>query len=115
MNARNLLLAVALTFGIIETADIPHTGVPAAVFAVLFFACAAWLWRRGSIVAIAILVLQFLVEVTQAHTWNVPLPLEIVAMTLGTIGLAAAVATLLARHRLRQRRTEATPTTEPHL
>jgi len=110
MNARNLLLAVALAFGITETVDIPHTGIPAAVFAVVFFACAVWLWRRGSVVAVAVLVLQFLVEVTQAHTWKVALPLQIFAMTLGTVGLAAAAATLVARRR--HRRTAAIPSTQ---
>ena len=90
MNARNLLLAVALCFGVTETIDIPHTGIPAAAFAVVFFACALWFWRRHSLLAAGVLSAQFLVEVTQAHTWGVALPEEIFAMALGTIGLVAA-------------------------
>jgi hypothetical protein len=100
MNARKLLLVVALVFGITETIDIPHTGAPAAVFAVLFFGCAAWLWRRNSLVAAAILTLQFLVEVGDAHTWKgVSMPLKVSAMVLGTIGLAAAAGFFVSRIR----------------
>jgi hypothetical protein len=97
MNTRNLLLAVAAGFTVMETADIPHTGVPAAVFAVVFLACAAWFWRRNSLVAVAVLSVQFLFEVTQAHTWHVGLPREIFAMVLGTIGLVAAAGVLVRR------------------
>jgi len=100
MNARRLLLAVALVFGITETIDIPHTGAPAAVFAALFFACAAWFWRRRSMIAVAVLTAQLLMEVTQAHTWKgVPLPLQIFTMVVGTVGLAAVVGVVVARFR----------------
>jgi hypothetical protein len=99
MNPRNLLLAAALTLGVTETIDIPHTGVPAAVFAAVFFACAAWFRRRRSLVAVAVLSLQFLVEVTQAHTWNVALAEEAFAMTVGTIGLVGAAGVLVERIR----------------
>jgi len=102
LNARNLLLAVTLVLGVIETADIPHTGVAAAVFAVLFFACALWHRRRGSMVAVGILALQFLVEVTQAHTWGVALPFEVLVMALGTIGLGAVCAVVFDRYRRRR-------------
>ncbi len=106
MNAHKLLLAVTLAFGITETIDIPHTGIPAAVFALLFFACAAWLWRRGSLVATAIVTVLLLVEVTQAHTWKgASMPLKVWAMVAGTIGLVAAVGVFV--DRIRSRRADA--------
>jgi len=106
MNAQKLLLAVTFAFGITETIDIPHTGVPAAVFALLFFACAAWLWRRRSLVATAIVTLLFLVEVTQAHTWKgASMPVKVWAMVAGTIGLVAVIGVLV--DRIRNRRADA--------
>ena len=106
MNAHKLLLAVTLAFGITETIDIPHTGIPAAVFALLFFACAAWLWRRRSLAATAIVTLLFLVEVTQAHTWKgASMPLKVWAMVAGTIGIVAAIAVFV--ERIRSRRADA--------
>jgi len=95
-----------------ETIDIPHTGIPAAVAALLFFACAAWLWRRRSMIATTILTLLFLVEVTQAHTWKgASMPLKVYAMVTGTIGLIAAIGVLI--DRIRSRRAHATPMTQP--
>jgi hypothetical protein len=106
MNAQKLLLAVTLAFGITETIDIPHTGAPAAVFALLFFACAAWLWRGRSLVATAIVTLLFLVEVTQAHTWKgASMPVKVWAMVAGTIGLVAVIGVLV--DRIRNRRADA--------
>lgn len=99
MNARNVLLAVTLMFGVTETIDIPHTGIPAAAFAVLFFACAAWFWRRRSLVATGILGVMFLVEVTQAHTWKVALAQEVYAMVVGTVGLLAVAGVVVGRLR----------------
>lgn len=104
MNVYKLLIAVAIAFGITETIDIPHTGIPAAVFAVLFFACAAWFWRRRSMVATAALTLLFLVEVTQAHTWKgASVEVKVWAMVAGTIGLLAALWVFV--ERIRSRRT----------
>jgi hypothetical protein len=102
MSPRNLLLAASLALGITETIDIPHTGVPAAVFAAVFFACAAWFRRRRSLIAVAVLSVQFLVEVTQAHTWNVAVAEEVVAMALGTIGLIGAAGVVFERVRNRR-------------
>ena len=100
MNARKLLIGVALVFGVTETIDIPHTGAPAAVFAVLFFACGAWLRRRGSLVATAILAVQLLMEISTAHSWKgVSMPEKVYAMVLGAIGLAAVAGVLLGRIR----------------
>jgi hypothetical protein len=103
MNAHKLLLAVTLAFGLAETIDIPHTGIPAAVFALLFFACAAWLWRRRSLVATGIVAVLFLFEVTQAHTWKgVSMPLIVYTMVAGTIGLIAATGVFVDRIRSRR-------------
>jgi len=112
MNAHKLLLAVTLAFGITETIDIPHTGVLAAVTALLFFACAAWLWRRRSLVATAIVTVLFLLEVTQAHTWKgASMPVKVWAMVAGTIGLVAAIGVVV--ERIRGRRTAAPAVQEP--
>jgi peptidoglycan/LPS O-acetylase OafA/YrhL len=103
MNPRNLLLAVTVVFAITETVDIVETGIAAAAFAVLFFACSAWLWRRSSVLATIVLSLLFLVEVTQAHTWkDTPTAVKIYAMVLGTVGLAAAAGVLVERFRQRR-------------
>ena len=95
MTIRNALIAIALSFGIWETTDIPDTGAIAAIFAVLFFACSLWLWRRNSRIAAIVLALQFAIEATQAHTWNDASPIaKDAAMMLGAAGIAAALAFL---------------------
>jgi hypothetical protein len=93
MTLRNILLAIALFFAVWETSDIPDTGVVAATFAVLFFACSYFVWRRGSRVAAVVLGLQFTVEATQAHTWqDASAGAKDAAMVLGTAGILAAAA-----------------------
>ncbi len=95
MTIRKTLIAVALSFGIWEAIDIPETGAIAAVFAILFFACSLWLWRRSSRVAAVVLALQFTVEATQAHTWKDASPAtKEAALALGTGGILAAAAFL---------------------
>ena len=95
MTIRNALIAIALTFGIWETTDIPDTGVIAAIFAVLFYACSLWLWRRNSRIAAIVLALQFTIEATQAHTWkDASSTAKDAAMMLGAAGIAAALAFL---------------------
>src|SRR5581483_4630469 len=95
MTIRNALIAIAVAFGVWETSDIPDTGAIAAVFAVLFFACSLWLWRRSNRIAALVLALQFAVEATQAHTWKDASPTaKDAAAVLGTAGIAAAAAFL---------------------
>ena len=110
MTIRNALLAVALSFGVWETIDIPDTGAIAAIFALLFFACSLWLWRRNSRIAALVLALQFTIEATQAHTWKDASPTaKYAAMVLGAAGFAAALALLA--HSLRALRgSETKPT-----
>jgi hypothetical protein len=113
MNARNLLLAVTFVLAVTETVDIVDTGIAAAVFAALVFACGAWVWRRGSMIAATILGLQFLVEVTQAHTWkDTSMALKVFVMVVGTIGLAALAAVVVDRVRRRRIAGGATAQTE---
>jgi hypothetical protein len=96
MTSRNALIAIALAFGVWEATDIPNTGAPAAVFAVLFFACSIWLWRRSSRIAALVLGLQFTVEATQAHTWkDASTFAKDFAMVLGTAGILVAAAFLV--------------------
>ena len=97
LTIRNTLISIALAVGAWETSDITDTGVIAAVFALLFFACSIWLWRRNNRIAAIVLALQFTVEATQAHTWKDASPAaKDTAMVLGTAGIATA-ATFLAR------------------
>jgi hypothetical protein len=103
MAIRNALIAIALAFAVWETSDIPDTGTIAAVFALLFFACSLWLWRRNSRIAAVVLALQFTIEATQAHTWKDASPTaKDAALALGTAGILAATAflarCLLAQH-----------------
>lgn len=98
MNIRNSVLAIGALFGIFETVDIPHTGVPALVFALLFFALAAWIWRRDSRIAASLLGVLLAVEATQAQTWKGVSPAaKDVAMVAGSIGLALVGAYVLGR------------------
>ena len=95
MAIRNALIAIALAFGAWETSDIPDTGLIAAIFAILFFACTLWLWRRNSRIATVVLALQFTIEATQAHTWKDASPMaKEAALALGTAGIIAAAAFL---------------------
>ena len=108
MKARNALLAVAILFAVFETIDIPHTGIPAAVVASLFYLLAAWFWRRQSLAASILIGLLCLLEATQAHTYRgVSMPLKIVSTTVGSIGVAAAVGVLADRIRSGRRLQEA--------
>jgi hypothetical protein len=93
VTIRNTLISIALAFGAWETSDIPDAGAIAAVFAILFFACTVWLWRRSSRIAAVLLALQFTVEATQAHTWKDASPAsKDAAIALGTAGILAATA-----------------------
>ena len=102
MSFRKLLLAIALVFAIFETTDIPHTGVPAAVFAVFFYLLAGWFWRRQSLAAAILIGLLCLFEATQAHTWTgVSLTEKVVSTTVGAVGVVAALGVLADRLRNR--------------
>jgi len=95
MNIRNALLATALAFGILETTDIPDTGAPAIVFAVLFYGCALWLWRRNSRGAAALVGVLLAFESTQAQTWkDASHGVRWFAMCIGSVGIALAGAFL---------------------
>lgn len=110
MKVRKALLAVAIVFAVFETVDIPHTGIPAAVVASLFYILAAWFWRRRSIPASILIGLLCLLEATQAHTYKgVGMPEKVVATTVGIIGVAAAVGVLVDRIRSGRRLQEVRP------
>lgn len=95
MNVRNALIATALAFGILETTDIPDTGAPAIVFAVLFYACALWLWRRDSRRAAVLVGVLLAFEATQAQTWkDASQGVKGLSMVLGSVGIALAGAFL---------------------
>jgi uncharacterized membrane protein len=97
MTIRNALIAIALSFGVWETTDIPEARAAAAVFALLFFACSLWLWRRRSRAAALVLAIQFTIEATQAHTWkDASTAAKDAATVLGTAGILVA-ATFLVR------------------
>jgi hypothetical protein len=98
MNIRNAVVGIGLVFGVFETVDIPHTGIPALVFALLFFGLTAWVWRRDSRVAGSLVGVLLAFEATQAETWNgVSAAAKAVAMVGGSIGLAVVGAYVLSR------------------
>lgn len=103
MNARKLLLVVTFVFAVTEAIDIVDVGIAAAIFAALYVLFGAWFWRRGSVIAVAVLGFAFLVEVTQAHTWkDTSTAVKIYAMVLGAIGLVAAAGVVVGRVRSRR-------------
>jgi len=96
MNVRLALVAIALTFGVWEATDIPHTGIPAAVFSVLYLVSAVWLFRRSSRWAAVLIALLCSVEASQAHTWKDAGTFdEDFAMVLGSAGILVALAFLV--------------------
>jgi hypothetical protein len=98
MNIRNSLLATGIAFGVFETVDIPDTGVAALVFALLFFGLTAWIWRRDSRFAAAVVGVLLAFEATQAQTWKDASPAaRDVAMIGGSLGLAVVGAYVLRR------------------
>jgi hypothetical protein len=98
MNIRNSVLAIGVAFGILESVDVPHTGIPALVFAVVFFALTAWIWRRESRPAAALIGVLLAFEATQAQTWkDASLAAKDVAMVGGSVGLALVGAYVLRR------------------
>ena len=89
MNNRTAIVVTAAAFGVFETVDIPDTGIPALVFALLFFGCAAWLWRRGSRWSAALIGLLLAFEATQAETWrDAAAAAKGFAMVGGVLGIA---------------------------
>ncbi len=98
MNIRNSVLATGVAFGIFEAVDIPDTGTPALVFALLFFGLTVWIWRRDSRIAGAVVGVLLAFEATQAQTWQDASPAaKDVAMIGGSIGLALVGAYVLRR------------------
>jgi hypothetical protein len=95
--ARICLILLGLAFGIWEAIDVFWIEVPAvaAVFAVLFFACTAWYWRRDSLRAAAAFLPLFAVEAGSAPTWkHVMTVTKVAGFSLGVIGLFAVLAVL---------------------
>jgi hypothetical protein len=94
LNARIALILTGLTFAIWETVDIFQIEVPAvaAFFAVSFFGCTMWFWRRDSgRAAIAFLPL-FTIEAGSAPFWkHVMTETKLAGIVLGTAGIAAVV------------------------
>ena len=104
--ARTVLILTGLTFGIWEAIDVFRIEVPAvaAVFAVLFLACTAWFWRRGSLRSAAAFLPLFAVEAGTAPTWtHVMTVTKVAGFSLGVVGLLATLAVLAAGWRRRQR------------
>ena len=96
--ARNALILMGLTFGILEAVDIFRIDVPAvaAVFAALFLACSAWFWRRDSLRAAAALLVLFAFEAAVAPSLKHDMTVTKVAdFSLGVAGAVAALAVLV--------------------
>jgi hypothetical protein len=98
MKLRKALLAIGIAFGILETVDIPQTGVPALVVAVLFFGLTAWIWRRDSRLAATAVGVLLALEATQAQTWkDASGVVKAIAIVGGSVGLAVVGAFVLGR------------------
>jgi hypothetical protein len=96
MNVRIALVAIALTFGVWEATDIPHTGIPAVVFSILFLVSAICLYRLSSRWPAVLIALLCSVEASQAHTWKDAGTFEKdFAMVLGSAGIVVALAFLV--------------------
>lgn len=102
MKARNVLLAVGLSYGIWETVDIFRIDVPAvaAVFAALFFACTAWFWRRNSLSAATALLALCAFEAGVAPTLHAETVTKAFDVALGLTGVVAAVVVLVHGRRI---------------
>jgi hypothetical protein len=101
ITARTSLLATAIAFGLVEAVDAFFIDVPgfAVLFAGLFFASAAWFWRRDSARAAVALLLLFAFELAEAPTWKAATTTKAGAAALGTAGIAAAICVLVTRRR----------------
>lgn len=99
MSARAALLAVGTAYGIWEAVDVFWIDVPAfaAVFALLFLAATAWLWRRDSRGAAVALLLLIGFETAVAPTLHAETVTKASDIGLGLAGIAAAVGVLVQR------------------
>lgn len=106
MNSRNALILTGLVFGTWETVSVFQIDVPAvaAVFAVLFYACTFWFWRRGSIAAALAFLPLFLVVAATAPTWkHVMTVTKVAGVTLGSAGILLVLSFVATRLRVRTR------------
>ena len=105
-NPRVALVLTGLTFGIWESVDIFRIEVPeaAALFAVLFLGCTAWVLRRDSVRPVVIMTVLFCIEAGSAPSWHVMTITKVVAITLGLAGVASAAGVLVERRRSRSSR-----------
>jgi len=98
MNVRRSVIATGIAFGILESVDIPDTGIPALVLALLYFGLTALVWRRDSRLAAAGVGVLLALEATQAQTWkDASAGVKVVAMVGGSLGLAVVGAYVLRR------------------
>ena len=103
MSAKVLAGAAALAMAMVEIASAFVIDVPAAaiVFAVLFVAGWWWLRRSDSIWPAALLAVLFVIEVVFVPTYErdsaAEWVVQVAALVVGVIGLAALVAWFLRR------------------
>ena len=102
MNARRIVLAAGLAYGIWETVDIFWISVPAAaaVFAALFLGCTVWFWRRNSHRAVAALLALCAYEAGVVPTLHAETITKFCDAGLGVVGVLAASAVLARRLRV---------------
>ena len=103
INTRVALIVTGLAFGLWEAVDIFRIDVPAvaAVFAAVFLGCTAWFWRRGSLKAVAFLLVFFVFEVAVApRLKHVLLVTKLAAGGLALAGASIAIVVLLSARRL---------------
>jgi hypothetical protein len=116
--ARTALILTGLAFAIWEAVDVFWIDVPAvaAVFAVLFAACTTWYWRRDSLPAALAFVPLFAIEAGTAPTWkHVMTVTKAAGVSLGVVGLLAALAVLVGKARQRRRDAAAVATSRGYV
>ena len=103
-KARIALILTGLAFGVWETVSSFQIDVPAvaAVFAVLFFGCTAWFWRRSSVPAATAFLPLFAIEIAAAPTLkHLIVETKVAMVLLGTLGVVSVLGIVAARVRAR--------------
>ena len=101
LTPRIALVLAGVSFAIWETIDIFWIDFPpaAALFAVLFAGCTFWFWRRDSARAAVALLVLFAFEGAVVPSLKAMTVTKVGDFSLALVGVAAAVAVLVARRR----------------
>ena len=110
--AASWVVSAAVAMAAVEALSAFSIDVPAAAiaFALLFLLCAWWLRRRPGVWPVAALAVLFLIEVVFVPTYDRATAfdwiVQMAAVVVGLVGLAACAAWVVLRPRARGERTE---------